>query len=122
MLVRLLDDESADLPRLLSLYCSGPGFFVSSTLVVWSAYFLAVTLLILSMLRMETFFPTLGLMQDLQFTGYEIPNQGTKGDEQTLGAEFLLQIGFLMVLPIFAEEVLEFGLRLYVIGRFLRII
>ena len=32
-----------------------------------------------------------------------------------MNAEFLLQIGFLMVLPIFAEEFIEFGLR-YALG------
>ena len=50
-------------------------------------------------------------MLDLQFSGSGAPNLGTAGGEQTMAAEFILQIGFLMLLPLFAEEALEFGLR-----------
>ena len=107
--------NSFDLARLLSLYCSGPGFFVSATLIVWSAYALSLTLLVLAMLRLETFFPTIDSPYDLQFTGPVLPNQGTSGDAKGMSAEFVLQIGFLMLLPIFAEETLEFGVK-YAIG------
>ena len=103
--------DAFDLPRLLSFWCSAQGFFISSTLIVWSAYVLALTLLVLAMLRMESYFPTPGAMLDVQFAGDAIPNLGTSGGEQTMSAEFLLQIGFLMILPLVAEEALDMGLR-----------
>lgn len=92
------------------------GYFISATLIVWSGSALALTLLVLAMLRLEAFFPTLGSMLDVQYSygstsAQPLPNLGTAGGSSVLGAEFLFQVGFLMMLPLFCEEAVEFGLR-----------
>ncbi|KAL1523264.1 hypothetical protein AB1Y20_018214 [Prymnesium parvum] len=101
-----------DLPRLLSFWCASSGFFISTVLAVYSAYFLAVTLMVLSMMNMEGYFDTPGSMHDLQFSQEEHePNFGTRGGEDAFNAQFIFQLGYLTILPLFAEEWLEFGGR-----------
>ena len=43
-------------------------------------------------------------MHDAQFVDSDKPNYGTPGSSQTFGSIFLLQLGFLMLLPLFTEE------------------
>ena len=96
--------------RVVNIYCEqGPGFFLSTTLVIYTGYVLALTLLVLAMLRMESYFLTPGHMHDLQFTDEGKPNFGTQGREETFNAQFLFQLGFLTLMPLIAEEWLEFG-------------
>ena len=71
---------------------AGPGFYISTTALMYSGFALALTLLVLAMLRLETYFATPGSMHDLQFFEEGRPNLGTKGGEETFNAQYLLQL------------------------------
>ena len=84
-------NEHFDLARVLSLWATGPGAFASATFLVWSAYLLVFTQLVLAMMRLEFYFDSPGSMHDAQFVGSDKPNYGTLGSSQTFGSIFLLQ-------------------------------
>ena len=71
--------EQFDAARALSLWSSGPGHFVSTALLVWSAYLLVLSQLVLAMLRLEFYFESPGSMLDLQYAQTDKPNIGTLG-------------------------------------------
>ena len=76
-----------DLARLLSFWCSGQGFFISTTLVMYSGYALSLTLLVLAMNNLEGYFDTPGTMHDLKFSDDLKPNFGTRGGEEMFNAQ-----------------------------------
>jgi len=78
---------------------------------MYSGYLLALALLLLAMLNIESVSPTPGNMLDLKSTEQGKPKFGMRGGEESCDAQFLVQMGFLTLLPLFAGECLEFGLH-----------
>lgn len=76
-----------DLGRLLSFWCSSQGFFISTSLALYSGYALALTLLVLAMTNLETYFETPGSMHDLKFREEGKPNFGTRGGSEMFNAQ-----------------------------------
>lgn len=67
-----------DLPRLLALWCSAQGSYISSALLLLSTYFVALTLLVFAMTSSETYFDTPNAMHDLTFSS-TVANFGSNG-------------------------------------------
>lgn len=58
----------SDLSRLLAFWGSAQGTYISTTLLIFSTYLVAFTLLALSMANTENYFTTPNTMNDLKFS------------------------------------------------------
>ena len=90
--------KSFDLFRLLSLYNTGTGLFASSTIMFWALYWFTLTIACLALIGLENF------TVDTQGNLYtDLGRGGAQGDTQVYSAEWLIQLGFIMIWPLFLE-------------------
>ena len=83
-----------DMFRLLSTYYTGNGQFASSGIMIWALYWFALCTALLALVGLESIMETAdGCYVDLMSTG----------SSQVYASQWFLQLGFLLVLPLFLE-------------------
>ena len=90
-----------DIFRLLSLYTTSIGFFLTASLLHTALIGMLLSLISLAMCRAETFFKE----GDVSF---EV-ERGSIGMDHVYSAEFVLQLGFVKAVPLFIELWVETG-------------
>ena len=106
--------NSFDCFRLFSMWCSGNGLFASSALMFAALYWFAVTLALLSLIGLERFTSTVD--------GEVYTDVNGKGTEHVYSSEWFVQMGFVLMWPLFLEYcgLGGFGFALREVGSDLR--
>ena len=90
-----------DIFRLLSLYTTSIGFFLTASLLHTALLTMLMSLVSLALCRAETYF------EDGE-VAFEV-ERGSVGYDHAYSAEFVLQLGFIKALPLFVELWVETG-------------
>ena len=93
-----------DLFRLLSMFATGTGLFISSALIFWALYWFVVSIALLALVRLERFS---GGAEDGECY---IDAISSSGDTQVYASQWFLQMGFILMLPLFLECVGTVGI------------
>ena len=99
-----------DLFRLLSLYTTSIGFFLTASVLHTALIAMLLSLISLALCRAETYFEE----GDVPF---EV-ERGSVGMSQVYSAEFVLQLGFVKAFPLFVELWVEHGFFAALSGAF----
>ena len=91
--------RSMDFFRLLSFFSSGSGFYLSNAVMTWALYWFVFTQMLIAATNRETFFSE-GIAFDV----------ASNGGEQVYNANWMIQLGFIMMLPLFIARWTEQGL------------
>jgi hypothetical protein len=91
--------RAADLPRVFSLFSTGVGHYVGTALLSWALHLFLVCQLLLAATDRASFFENSDIPFDM-----DVP-----GNTGTYDSGYILQLGFIMMLPLFVARWAEEG-------------